>query len=145
MARILIVEDEQVNAELAAVICKAARHTITIATNGVEALMVLDALPFDLVLTDVIMPRMDGIAMTHTIRSSDTAYANLPIIGITAKADLKHLQDMRNVGMDEVITKPFRNHALLDVVTTMLERGPDRLTIFRAAEDHPSKSGDLVL
>src|SRR5689334_4474079 len=120
MARILIVEDEPINAELAAVICKAAGHEVTLASNGMEALVLLDDQPFDLILADVVMPVMDGVTMTTLIRRSNTPYASIPIIGVTAKAAMEGMGEMLKAGMDQVVTKPVRNSTLRVVVEQVL-------------------------
>lgn len=134
MARILIVEDEPTNAELASLICRAAKHQVTVVGNGIEALLLLDAVTFDLVITDVIMPRMDGITMTGLIRASDAAYANIPIIGMTARADQASQKAMREVGMDEVVLKPFKSETFRKALEKWADQGPHRVAIFRPVE-----------
>ena len=129
MARILIVEDDPINAEAAAVICKAARHTVTVVGNGLEALLVLDALPFDLILTDVNMPRMDGITMTGLIRSTDHPYAGIPIIGVTGRSGREDAVRMLASGMDAVVTKPFRAQTLLQAIDRALAHGSEGVTL----------------
>lgn len=131
MARILIVEDDPINAELASVICRTANHLVMVAENGAEALMLLDMEAFDLVLADVIMPRMDGITMTEMIRSSGAPYANVPIVGLTAKADAAGQAAMREAGMDDVVTKPFTNFTLKSALVKWLGHGRHSVTIFR--------------
>lgn len=132
MAHILIVEDDPINAEIATIICQAGQHTVTVTRNGCQALVALDAEPFDLVLTDIIMPEMDGLALALTIRSSDTPYACVPIIAMTALGDEHHLHEMAAVGIDEVITKPFRNRALLALVNRVLSE--DSFVMFRGTD-----------
>lgn len=134
MARILIVEDDPINAEVAAVICRANRHVVTVVENGVLGLMALDAQPFDLVLTDVVMPRMDGITMTSLIRGSGTSFANVPIIGMTALASKADMQKMLAAGMDQVVVKPFRNSLLARVLEEALSRAADTVKIYRLAD-----------
>lgn len=129
MARILIVEDDPINAEAAAVICKAARHTVTVVGNGVEALLLLDAVPFDLILTDVKMPRMDGVTMTSLIRATHHPYAGIPIVGLTGKAGRDDTARMLAAGMDAVVTKPFRNQTLLTAIDQALRGGAEGVTI----------------
>lgn len=115
-------------------ICEAARHVVTVASNGLEALTVLEASPFDLVLTDVVMPKMDGIALTAAIRRSGGDNAHIPIIGMTALAGRDSLREMLNAGMDEVVTKPFRNRELLAVLTRALAQGSGPVTFSPAAQ-----------
>lgn len=131
MARILIVEDDPINAEVAAVICRANRHLVTVVENGVLALLALDAQPFDLILTDVVMPRMDGITMSTLIRSSNAPYANLPIIGMTALASEGDTRQMLEAGMDRVVVKPFRNRVLARVLEEALREAAEAVKIYR--------------
>jgi CheY-like chemotaxis protein len=139
MARILIVEDDPINAEVAAIICRANRHVVTVVEDGVQALMALDAQHFDLILSDVVMPRMDGITMTGLIRGSGGPYANIPIIGMTALAGKRELITMIDAGMDHVVTKPFRNSALLRVVEDALYRAANHdVKIYRLQESAQS-------
>jgi CheY-like chemotaxis protein len=122
MARILIVENESNCAELASVICRAAGHHVALASNGIEALVLLDEQAFDLILTDIIMPKMDGIRLTDAVRGSITRNTEIPIVGMTAGGGNEDLAEMRRAGIDQVIIKPFRNKELLDVVERALDR-----------------------
>jgi CheY-like chemotaxis protein len=123
MANILIVEDDPVSAEAAAVICKAARHTVTVVGDGLSALLALDTEPFDMILADVMMPRMDGLAMTRAIRTSNQPYAGIPILGFTGRVGREHVAAMLDAGMDDVVPKPFRNRTLVEAIAQLLKRG----------------------
>lgn len=133
MARILIVEDVPVNAEMATIICRAAGHEVVVAGDGQAALDCLEAAPFDLVLSDVIMPVMDGLRMTQAIRASGKPYADIPILGMTARADKAGLARVRAAGMDEVLTKPYRNRDLVAAIAALLDPAAERVTIYRPA------------
>lgn len=122
MAHILIVEDEPINAEVAAVICEGAGHTTRWALNGEEALRLLEAEQFDLLLVDALMPVMDGLTLTRRVREA-AGLAGLPIIGLTAKASQADLSEMVSVGMNQVLTKPYRNKELLAVLESYLPSG----------------------
>jgi CheY-like chemotaxis protein len=137
MARILIVEDVPVNAEMATIICRAAGHEVVVACDGQAALAWLEAESFDLVLSDVIMPVMDGLRMTQAIRGSGKPYADIPILGMTARADKAGLARVRAAGMDEVLTKPYRNRDLVAAIAALLDPEAGRVTICRltAVED----------
>lgn len=120
MTRILIVEDDPINAEVASIICEAAGYQIALATNGVEALEQLSRSDFDLVLTDVVMPTMGGVELTRRIRAADRPYARLPIVGLTAQAGQSDVAHMLEAGMDQVLTKPFRSRALSDLLNRLV-------------------------
>lgn len=117
MARILLAEDEPINAQMAAFICRRAGHHVRVASDGLRALELLAREPFDLVLADVLMPRMDGITMTHAIRL-DPALEGLPVVGLTAMAGRDDQATMLRAGMNRIITKPC--HAR-DIETAIAE------------------------
>ncbi len=123
MARILIVEDEEANRDVAALICRTAGHDVSLAGDGEEALSLLAAQMFDLVLLDVLMPELDGLGVARAMRAS-AQWAKVPIIGVTALAGVTEVAAMRAAGMDEVVTKPYRRRTLLDMIDQFL--GLDR-------------------
>lgn len=141
MANILIVEDNQVHAEAAAVMCKAARHTVTVVSDGLAALLALEYEVFDLILTDVMMPRMDGVTMTRVIRHSNKPYAGIPILGFTGRVGREHVAAMLEAGMDDVVPKPFRNRTLIDAIAQLLQRGPIGVVITSPAERESEAAG----
>jgi CheY-like chemotaxis protein len=112
VAHILIVEDEPTNAELAALICREEGHTTRQVKDGIEALKrLLQKERFDLVLLDVLMPRMDGIDLAIALRESP-ATASLPIIAITGITGSRDHEKLANAGVDVVLTKPYRPDVL---------------------------------
>jgi CheY-like chemotaxis protein len=120
MARILLAEDEPINAQMAAFICRRAGHHVRVAADGLRALELLASEPFDLVLADVLMPRMDGIAMTHAIRLLP-ALAGLPVVGLTAMGGRDDHAAMLRAGMNRVITKPCRARDIESAIAEVLE------------------------
>jgi len=139
--RILVVEDNQINQSLARRLLEKRGHSVMVAANGEDALVTLRDQPFDLVLTDVQMPRMDGIQMTAQIRAAERQTgAHLPIIGMTAHAMTGDREQCLEAGMDDYVAKPVRPKDLLRAVeswgaaTPMLESrapmarsGPDAM------------------
>ena len=121
MWKILLVEDEATNREVAQVICSAAGHQLTQVTNGQEALEMLENERFDLLLVDVLMPVMDGLTLTERLRA-DPRWRDVPILGVTARASNADQAEMIRVGMDAVLTKPFRNRALLGAIDALMAR-----------------------
>ncbi|MBL4907952.1 MAG: PAS-domain containing protein, partial [Sneathiella sp.] len=103
---ILVADDNEVNAMITMAFLKKLGHMCHLAENGLEALHLLDEEEFDLILMDVHMPEMDGIEATKIIRSRDDC-KSLPIIGVTADAFMEHHSLYREIGMDDVLTKPF--------------------------------------
>lgn len=103
MFRILIAEDDPSTARLLCAIVKRAGYEPLIAADGVQALEMLDHNQIDLLLCDVMMPRMDGFALTKAIRESGSM---LPILMLTAKDMPQDKHTGFIVGTDDYMTKP---------------------------------------
>lgn len=119
--RILLVEDDPDNAEIAMLACRSVGYEIEHAANGQEALDRLRHEPFDLVLVDLLMPGMDGVELTRVIRQQP-ALAHLPVIGVTAAVHAEALERLWAAGIDQLVTKPYRIHTLQEVVHLLLAR-----------------------
>lgn len=123
VAHILIVEDEPTNSELAALICREEGHTTRQVKDGIEALQqLLRKERFDLVLLDVLMPRMDGLDLAIALREAPTTH-NLPLIAITGIAGARDQQKLLAAGVDTVITKPYRPDQLRAAIKRALDDG----------------------
>ncbi len=106
-ARLLLVEDNEMNQELALELLNDARIHVTLARNGQEAIDILDrGLTFDGVLMDLQMPVMDGYAATRHIRRNP-AFAELPIIAMTANVMSGDRERAVDAGMNDHIAKPL--------------------------------------
>ncbi|MEE9329523.1 MAG: response regulator [Parvularculaceae bacterium] len=105
--RILLAEDNQINAVLATAIIKRAGHHIDVAGNGKEALESMQNAPYHIVLMDMHMPEMDGLEATREIRKLPGDIGKTPIIALTANAMKSDRQNCLDAGMDDFITKPF--------------------------------------
>ena len=119
MARLLVVDDEPNNLEVARVIAEAAGHEVVLAMHGQEGLARLAEGTFDLLLVDVLMPVMDGISFTRAVRQ-DAHQGDVRILGVTAKASQADQKEMIAVGMDDILLKPFRRKALLEAIDRLL-------------------------
>jgi PAS domain S-box-containing protein len=117
-ARILVVEDNRVNQIVAKEFLMKMGHELEIANDGLEALVLLEAQSFDLVLMDLQMPRMSGIEATLKIRgaTSPSSYRNIPIIAMTAHVELSDKKRCLEVGMDDFLTKPVKFTAMACVL-----------------------------
>lgn len=104
--KILLVED---NTELLMLMQQLLhrKYRIYTAKNGREALEVIHSTDLDLIISDVMMPEMDGYTLTRTIKG-DPDYSHLPIILLTAKIQENDQEDALQAGADDYITKPFR-------------------------------------
>ena len=107
-AKVLLVEDNQMNQELATSLLNSVGLTTMIANNGKEALDLLKPNSFDLVLMDLQMPVMDGITATKEIRGRGEEYfKKVPILAMSARAFQKDKEECFEVGMNSYIVKPI--------------------------------------
>jgi adenylate cyclase len=117
--RILIVDDNETNRCLLATRLGAEGYETTEAENGERALAVArDAAP-DLILLDVMMPKLDGFEVCRRLKA-DSALGFVPVIMVTARADSKDVVTGLNAGADEYLTKPLDHAALVARVRSML-------------------------
>ena len=104
--RILVAEDSRTNQRLAARLLERQGHAVTIVNNGKEAVEAIRRELFDLVLMDVEMPIMDGLAATRAIRSYESRRGTrLPIVAVTTRDNHR---DCLAAGMDAHLNKPLR-------------------------------------
>ena len=119
MIRILVVEDD---ADLNAFVCrslKKAGYEAVSFFNGADALEYLRAEKISLILTDVMMPKMDGFTLAENVRMTDR---ELPIVFMTAKDDKPSKLRGYGVGVDDYVTKPFDMDVLLAKISVILRR-----------------------
>ena len=128
-ARILLVEDNEVNQLVAAEMLKAAGYRCEIRSNGKQAIEALAGMEFDLVLMDCQMPEMDGYEATRQIRQSERQAGKtrpLPILALTANALVGDRQRCLEAGMTDYLKKPLDRGQLLDSLERLLpEAEPD--------------------
>ena len=131
--RILAAEDNEVNQVVLLDMLAGEGAQTTLVGNGRLAVEALESpeTRFDIVLMDVQMPEMDGLAATRRIRES---YPDLPIIGQTAHALAEEHDKCRNAGMNDVITKPLDINQLLTVILRHLGRASETLPVESAEE-----------
>jgi two-component system sensor histidine kinase/response regulator len=118
--RVLLVEDNIINQEVAAAILRSAGMVVELASNGQDAITkVRQAVqrnnPFGLVLMDRHMPGMDGLQTTRKIRA-DSRFADLPIVAMTADVVGSAREECLRAGMNDFISKPFTPDSLFPVV-----------------------------
>jgi CheY-like chemotaxis protein len=118
--RVLLVEDNELNAEIAEEILKMSGVEVELAGNGAQAVdRVSEAEDgyYDLVLMDIQMPVMNGYEATRAIRAFDRNYTKkLPIIAMTANAFAEDVMQAKNAGMNAHIAKPFDLNSLAEVL-----------------------------
>lgn len=104
--KILVVDDQELNRNLLRFMLEQEQHQVALAVDGEEALTVFDEFAPDLVLLDVVMPKMDGFEVAPLLKAK-SAEVYLPIIFITALDDKSSLEKCLQVGGDDFLNKPF--------------------------------------
>ncbi len=113
---ILIAEDNATNRRITRTYLEAWGHTVTAAHDGIEAVRCFSEGKFDLVLMDLQMPRMDGIAATASIRQHEAVGSRVPIIALTANVLKGVREECHASGMCGYLAKPVREHELLAAI-----------------------------
>ncbi|WP_353155087.1 response regulator [Herminiimonas fonticola] len=109
---ILLAEDNEINQKVAVALLKKSGHTVQIAQNGHEAVRAVQQGVFDVILMDMHMPEMDGLAATRAIRGMSAPASSLPIVALTAAGALSDIQTCMDAGMNYFLAKPFRMERL---------------------------------
>jgi CheY-like chemotaxis protein len=120
-ARVLLVEDNEINQLVAVSIMENFGIEPDIAVNGREALELLDENEYDLVLMDIVMPVMDGVATTACIRKSDKPYRDVNIIAMTANVMPDEVSGYLAAGMNGHLEKPINVDVFLATLTKFLK------------------------
>ncbi|MEO5333942.1 MAG: response regulator [Magnetococcus sp. YQC-5] len=114
-ARILLVEDNEINQQVATELLELAGMVVTVADNGRVCLEQLQSHSFDVVFMDLQMPVMDGLTATQEIRKN-TAHQDLPIIAMTANAMASDRDKCLEAGMNDHVGKPINPHEMFGVL-----------------------------
>jgi DNA-binding response OmpR family regulator len=135
MFHLLVVDDDKNTRLFLTALLEDAGYTVTAASNGEEALEVMDRAHIDLVVLDIMMPKMDGYEFTRLLRESDN---NLPILMVSAKQLPADKHKGFAVGTDDYITKPIDDEEFLYRIKALLRRA-------QIATEHRITVGDVVL
>ena len=119
---ILIIENEVSNRILIERVLSTRGYRCVSASNGQEALNLLDHEHVDLILTDLSMPVLDGYRTTQLIRERPTL-EHVPIVAVTAYALNDESEAAIHIGCNEYLTKPFKPRQLLELVDRLLPQG----------------------
>ncbi len=114
---ILLVEDNEINQEIAYEVLISADYTVDIANNGQEAVDAVEAKKYNLILMDIQMPVLDGLEATRRIR---TAGHKMPIIAMTAHGMADDKETSLSAGMNAHLTKPLEPMALFSTISSLL-------------------------
>ena len=135
MFHILVVDDDKNTRRLMQAVLETENYTVSTAENGEEALDVLEREHIDLVVLDIMMPKMDGYAFTSAIREGNN---DMPILMVSAKQLPEDRHKGFIVGTDDYIVKPIDTEEFLLRIRALLRRA-------RIASDHRITVGDVVL
>jgi two-component system sensor histidine kinase/response regulator len=149
-ARILLVEDNTFNQQIALEMLEEAGSSVCLANNGAEALDLLHQADFDCVLMDVQMPLMDGLEATRRIRA-DPALAATRVLAMTATATKDDRERCLQAGMDDFIAKPIQPALMYQKIASWLPERPAGATADAAARPagraafRPTLAGDPAI
>lgn len=135
MIKVLIVEDNHNLRKMIDIYLKQNNFETHVSCNGVEALDILEKNHIDLIICDIMMPKMDGFELTKEIRS---VYPNLPIIIVTAKGAKEDKIKGFKLGIDDYMTKPIDLEELLMRIQALLRR-------YNINNEHKLNIGDIQL
>jgi PAS domain S-box-containing protein len=128
-ARVLLVEDNEINQQVAREILEGAGLNVSLADNGQEAIAAIEKHPYDAVLMDVQMPVMDGYTATRKIRNLKSEIRNLPIIAMTAHAMAGDADKSIAAGMSGHVTKPIDPEQLFATLQKWIPPGKKRVQV----------------
>lgn len=135
MFHILVVDDDKNTRRLLQAVLEGENYTVFTATDGEDALNIMDKEHIDLVVLDIMMPKMDGYEFTKILRENDN---NLPILMISARQLPADKKQGFLVGTDDYITKPIDVEEMLLRIKALLRRA-------KIASEHKIVIGDVVL
>ncbi len=117
----LVVDDEDMNLQLARVILEKWGLLVDTAKSGKSAIRLLHERPYDIVFMDIHMPEMSGTEVVSQIREGDNLNKNTPFIALTANVMAKEQERFLKAGMNDILLKPFREKELYDKLTEVFE------------------------
>ncbi len=122
MARVLVIEDNAANMKLTSLLLLSVGHTVLCAADAETGLTLARADRPDLILMDIQLPGMDGLAATAMLKQ-DPATAAIPVIALTAMAMKEDREKTRAAGCDAYIAKPLRYRELYAAIDALLVKG----------------------
>ena len=122
MSRILIVDDEVPIARLLEQTFRQEGMAVAYARDGIDCMNKVESFRPDVIIMDIMMPRLDGVETTRLIRRN-RSYADTVIVALSAKADPQTRESMRDAGADLFMSKPFAIVRLVERVQKLLTRG----------------------
>ena len=119
-ARILVVDDEESIRDLLRLVLTGEGYSVVTANDGEEAIEHLEAQRFDLVITDLVMPTVNGVEVLRAAKRIDL---NFPVIVITGYPSVETVTELVRLGAGDYLTKPFNVDVVIVTVAKLLEMG----------------------
>ena len=104
---ILLVEDNEINQKIISAMLATKGHIVTLAEDGEVAVQLAEQQPFDLILMDMHMPKLNGVDATKKIRTDSSYNKNTAIVAFTADALTEHQEQFFEAGVNSILTKPL--------------------------------------
>jgi CheY-like chemotaxis protein len=145
--KILLAEDNKMNIKLALTFLERAKHKVTVANNGLEALDELKNANFDIILMDVEMPQMDGLEAASLIRAGKCGEnkKNIPIIAMTAHSLPEYREKVLKSGMNDFVTKPIDLALLNRILAKILPNSSNQSEQKQAIVDNSQKTINKII
>jgi CheY-like chemotaxis protein len=118
--RLLVAEDNYINLVVVSRMLESLGYAFDAAENGLDCLTLFNQSDYDLVLTDIQMPELDGIQVASKIRTMKAPKHDTPIVAMTAIADLAEVERFYEAGINDVLAKPFNKVDLLGCIEKWL-------------------------
>ena len=141
--RVLIVEDERRLAEnVARSLRESAGYAVDLAFDGEEGLFMAGSNPYDLIILDLMLPKMDGKTVLHKIRLSGSG---VPVLVLTARDEKESVVALLNAGADDYVAKPFDLGELMARVKALIRRGKGQSAAVLKVGDLEISTADLTV
>jgi len=141
--RVLIVEDERRLAEnIARSLRESASYAVDVALDGEDGLYMAQSNPYDLVVLDLMLPKMDGLSVLKKIRAGG---ADTPVLILTARDDKESIVTLLNAGADDYVAKPFDLGELLARAKALIRRGKGQSAAILKVGDIEISTSDLTV
>jgi CheY-like chemotaxis protein/HPt (histidine-containing phosphotransfer) domain-containing protein len=117
MRTVLVVDDVEMNLQLAQKLLEGWGLHVLLATNGKEAISIFNRSKVDVILMDIQMPEMDGLQATKRIRE----FSDVPVIALTANTSAEETDTYKSIGMNDFLAKPIDERKLLELLSTYMQ------------------------
>jgi DNA-binding response OmpR family regulator len=139
--RVLIIEDEARLAEnVARSLRESAGYAVDVALDGEEGAFMAESNPYDLVILDLMLPKLDGLTVLQRMRGGDSA---VPVLVLTARDEKESIIALLNAGADDYISKPFDLGELLARAKALIRRGKGQSAALLKVGDLEINTADL--